>query len=138
MLPPEFYRLVRLAPTVDGAILCTRAEFSCLLQAIEVVQYWLGHGCPVRSGYVFNENDFSRLVLRNAPEPGVRNDGSNHPGETLAPIKVASDELEYALLYQRVDLIQRFDHRRTVSADTVFLRVRGQDFLACRAHAEIG
>ena len=78
--------LVRLAPTVDRAVRCTWTEISCLLQTFEVVQHWLGHGCPVRSGDVFNENNFSGLVLRNTPEPGVRNDGSNHPGETLAPI----------------------------------------------------
>jgi len=78
--------LMRLAPPVDRAIRRTGAEVSCLLQAVEVVQDRLGHGCPVRSGYVLNEYNFSGLVLRNTPEPGVRNDGSNHPGESLAPI----------------------------------------------------
>ena len=129
---------MRLAPAVNCAIRCTWAEISGLLQAFEVVQYWLGHRCPVRSGYVFNENNFSGLILRNAPEPGVRNNGSNHPGETLAPIKVARNELKYALSYQRVDLVQSFDHRRTVSADTVFLRVGGQNLLARRANSEVG
>ena len=129
---------MRQAAAVHRAMRCSCAEVSCLLQALEVVQDWLGHGCPVRSGDVFDKNNFSRLVLRNAPEPGVRNDGSNHPGETLAPIQVASDELEYALLYQGVDLVERFDHRRTVGADTVLLRVGNQDLLARGAHAEVG
>jgi hypothetical protein len=90
---------VRLAPAVNCAIRRTWAEISCLLQALEVIQHWRGHGCPVRSGDVFNENNFAGLILRNAPGPGVRNNGSNHPGKTLAPIQVACDELEYALLY---------------------------------------
>src|SRR5579864_2538026 len=93
-LPPGvLHVLVRLAPAVNGAIRCTWTEIPCLLQAVEVIQNWLGHGCPVRSGDVFNEYNLSGLVLRNAPEPGVRNDGSNHPGKTLAPIQVARDEL---------------------------------------------
>ena len=99
---------MRLAPTVNRAIRRAWAEVSCLLQAVEVIQDWLGHGCPVRPGDVFNEYNFSGLVLRYAPEPGVRNDGSNHPGKTLAPIQVASDQLEHALLHERIDLVERF------------------------------
>src|SRR5258708_32895819 len=78
--------LVRLASPINCAVRCAWAEISCLLQAFEVVQHWLGHGWPVRFGDVFNENNFSRLVLRNAPEPGVRNDGANKPGKTRAAI----------------------------------------------------
>lgn len=109
---------------VHAAICCARAEVSCLLQALEVIRDRRRHGCPIRPGNVFNEYNLSWLILRNTPEPGVRNDGSNHPGKTLAPIEVARDQLKHALLNKGVDLIERFDHWRAVSPNTMLLGVR--------------
>lgn len=114
---------MRLAPTVDRAIRRARAEVSRLLQALEVIQDRLGDGCPVRPGNVFNENNFSCLVLRYAPRPGVRNDGSNHPGESLAPIEVPSDKFEDALLNQSVDFIKRLHYGSAISPNTILLTI---------------
>lgn len=79
-------QLVRLALAIDGAIGRTRTEIPGILEALEVLQNRRRDRRPIRAGHVFNEYDLSRLVLGNTPEPGVRNDGSNHPGKTLAPI----------------------------------------------------
>jgi hypothetical protein len=75
-----------LALAIDGAIGRTRTEVSGRLEALEIFQNRRRNGGPIRAGYIFDEHDFSRLVGSNTPEPGVRNDGSNHPGKALAPI----------------------------------------------------
>lgn len=95
---------MRLATTVDGSVGCAGTEISSLLKAIKVVK---DRGCnvrPVRTCNIFCEDNLSWLVLWNTPEPGVRNDRSYHPGKTLAPIQVARDKLEHALINQTVDV----------------------------------
>jgi hypothetical protein len=86
-LPPHNpVQLVRLTLAIDRAIGRSRTEVPSRLEALEVIQNRRRDRRPVREGHVFNEYDLARLIRSNTPEPGVRNDGSNHPGETLAPI----------------------------------------------------
>jgi hypothetical protein len=75
-----------LATAINSAVRRAWTEISGLLQAVEVVEHCWRNVRPVRASDVFHEGDLSRLVLRNSPEPGVRNDRSYHPGKTLAPI----------------------------------------------------
>lgn len=93
-----------LATAINGAVGCTQAEISSLLQAVEIIEDARSYMRSVRTSNIFGKNDLSRLILRNAPEPGVRNDGSYHPGKTLAPIEVARDKFENALIRQTLNV----------------------------------
>jgi len=128
---------VSLTPAVNRAVGSARAEIAGLLQAVEVFEDWRRDGCSVRAAYVFHKHDLARLILGDTPEPGVRNDGSYHPGKTLAPIEVAGNELEDSLLNQGVDLVECFNHRSAIRSYAVLLGEGSQDRLARRAKAEI-
>jgi hypothetical protein len=126
-----------LAPTIDGTIRRTWTEVSCLLQALEVIQNRLGHGCPVRPGYVFDEANLTWLIIRYTPEPGVRNNGSNYPGKALAPIEVSSNEFKHTLPNESVDLVKRFDDGRAVCPYSMLLRKRREYLLSGGTHPKI-
>lgn len=130
--------LVGLTTAIHCAVRCARTEIARLLQTFEIVNDGTGNGRTVRSGYVFNKDNFTSLILRNSPGPGVRNDGSNNPGKTLAPIEVAGDKFEDALLHQGVDFIKRLHHGCVISSYAVFLSIRSKNLLARWADAEIG
>src|SRR5262245_54520581 len=128
---------VSLTPAVNCAVGSARAKIAGLLQAVEVFEDWWRDGCPVRAAYVFHKYDLAELILGDAPEPGVRNNGSYHPGKTLAPIEVAGNELEDSLLNQGVDLVKCFNNRSAIRSYAVLLGEGSQNCLARGAEAEI-